>query len=200
MQIYKNQQKKGLILIKSLSQIIDALLWRAKDIEEVISGDTFNGLKNRIKDRFNYAKNYNYSDRLISNAIYQRRVTNLPPSVGYNPYLAFEYEKDSFILTTKVQSIYLGGMHTIVGKKRYGIFHKHDEKSITLNPNTTSYIWLSRSNDNLIYADFDVTDSDHGYNDDIHYSRILIARVKTDDNGITEVTSYPTRNYPVFTV
>lgn len=127
-------------------------------------------------------------------------MTNLPPFVGYNPYFAFEYAENSFTLTTKVQSIYLGGMHTIVGKKRYGLFHGHDKKSITLNPNTISYIWLSRSNDNLIYVDFDVTDSDHGYNDDIHYSRILIACVKTDDNGITEVTPYPTRNYPVFTV
>lgn len=183
----QNQQKKRLVLIKSLSQIIKDLLDKANSIKDIISDDE---LKSRVWKAF-YESEYN--NGAIEKAINLRMITNLPPFINYKPY--FDFTSEGLRLYIAKTDIYLGGAYIRVSKK-IRVFYI--EMSITLDPNKTSYIWLSRYESTTFKID--VTDSDHGYNDDIHYSRILIARVKTDADSIIEITPYPTRNYPVFTV
>lgn len=187
MQIYKNRQKKGLIFIKSLSQILKDLLDKANSIKDIISDDK---LKSKVQNAFYESEHH---DGAIEKAIELRMTTNLPPFINYKPY--FDFRKDGLRLYIAKTDIYLGGAYIRVSKK-IRVFYI--EMSITLDSNKTSYIWLSRYESTTFKID--VTDSDHGYNDDIHYSRILIARVKTDADNIIEITPYPTRSYPVFTV
>ena len=182
----QNQQKKGLILIKSLSQILKDLLDKANSIKDIISDDK---LRSKVQNVF-YESEHN--DGAIEKAIKLRMVTNLPPFINYKPY--FDFTRDGLKLYIAKTDIYLGGAYTRVSKK-IKVFY--EEMSVTLDSNKTSYIWLSRYESTA--CKIDVTDLDHGYNDDIHYSRILIARAKTDANSIIEITPYPIRNYPVFT-
>lgn len=105
----QNQQKKGLILIKSLSQILKDLLDKANSIKDIISDDK---LRSKVQNVFYESK---HNDGAIEKAIKLRMVTNLPPFINYKPY--FDFTRDGLELYIAKTNIYLGGAYTRVSKK-----------------------------------------------------------------------------------
>ena len=167
------------IIRKQLKDLLD----KAKTITERISNTYIN---NVITTEYHQSMD---SGGAIEKCIMDRTATNLPPKIGTDIHTTkISYSRSSsspFSLIIQPQYVFIGGYGSKMGRA-----------TLTFVDNVTIYVYLSRDKDKYGVINIEQYDRLLGGDDrDIHFSRVLVMRVQTNLNGITDVHCYDVGNY-----
>lgn len=170
----------------TLPQILKDLLSKAKVVNNNIS-ETY--IKNLTVTEIERSFSSSVDESLYL-AIKNAAFTNLPPKIGYGKEKTLTMNPVGGQLKVNVpsQAIYLGGFGSIV-----------PAQTISLPANRDSYVYVVRDAADYTKVNFEIYDHLLGGKDkDIHFTRILCSRFKTDSSKVIEQESFETANYSCF--
>lgn len=170
----------------TLPQIIKDLLSKAKTISNNIT-ETY--VKNLITTEIERSISSS-TDGPLYLAIKNAAFTNLPPKIGYGKEKTLTITPIGGQLKVNIpsQAIYLGGFGSII-----------PAQTISLPANQDNYIYVVRDAADYTKVNFEIYDHLLGGKDkDIHFTRILCARFKTNGSKVIEQEAFETANYSCF--
>ena len=170
----------------ALPQIIKDLLSRAKTINNNIT-ETY--IKNLAETEI-VRSITSSTDGPLYTAVKNAAFSNLPPKIGYGKEKTLNIVPVNGQLKARVysQPIFLGGTGSII-----------PQQDIALLANRDNYIYAARDAADYTKVNFETYDHLLGGKDkDIHFSRILCARFKTNGAQVTEQEKFETANYSCF--
>ena len=170
----------------SLAQVIKDLLNKAKTISNNIT-ETY--IKNLAETEI-VRSITSSTDGPLYTAVKNAAFTNLPPKIGYGKEKTLAISPVSGQLKARVSSqpIYLGGVGSTI-----------PQQDLALQANKDNYIYVARDAADYTKVNFEIYDHLLGGKDkDIHFSRILCARFKTNGSQVIEQEKFDTANYPCF--